>query len=290
MKYFIAFPISYDCNLRCHYCFHEEKFRTNYAPKRQFTIPQYCLFRDTHLKNPEEIVVHFHGGEPFIDTNINSIVAFMRQTQMERADFLTNGLQERSNYEKILEFKTRIFRIGFTFHRKMIAHIPSLVRRYEENVLWAHAQGIPIYVKELLFADEREAIKEYRRYWRAKGIDVRIQDFKGCDRGRSKEEYKHYTPEDLLLIHSEYKHGGDTCSCMKNYRNVLIRGGWEDGDVLACFEDPVVIGRIQDNVFNPGYKIWKNREKACMDVLGVPKTYKGTWDRDMYVAKQCGSN
>ena len=123
MKYYIQYPILFDCNLRCHYCFHHECFVTNYMAKPQFTVRDYVRFRDTHLKNAEDIVVHFHGGEPFLYTNINIILSFLRQAKVERIDLLTNGIQKRENYEKILQFKDRIDRIGFTYHRKIIGKI-----------------------------------------------------------------------------------------------------------------------------------------------------------------------
>jgi len=46
----------------------------------------------------------------------------------------------------------------------------------------------------------------------------------------------------------------------------LIRGGWHDGDVLACFEDPKVVGNIQENWYNPGYHIYKDVRRGKMDV------------------------
>ena len=289
-KIFVAYPISYDCNLRCSYCFHQERFETNFTYKRRFTIPDYVRFRDIHLKNPEDIIVHFHGGEPFTDMNTNTICTFMRMTEIERADLLTNGLQKLENYKKILPFKDRINRIGLTFHRKMIAHIPKLVKKYEEVVMFLYEHGVPVYVKELLFTELRDEIREHKRYWTSKGVDFKVQDFKGCDRGRSGEEFGRYEAADYLLIDSEYKHGGEYCSCYKGYKNVLIRGGWNDGDVLACFEDPKIVGNIQRNEYLPDYRIYKDGELGRINVIGVPENYKGTWERDMYKPKQCGSN
>src|SRR4030042_443622 len=158
-KYFVAWPISFDCNLRCSYCFHHERFFSNYTKHQGFTIDQYKIFRATHLMpTAEEILMHFHGGEPFITSNISTICTVIRSTSLERFDFLTNGLQSQENYARILPFKNRIHRVGFTFHRKMIGHIPDLVKQYEENVLYLHEQGIPVYVKELLFHGDRDAV------------------------------------------------------------------------------------------------------------------------------------
>jgi pyruvate-formate lyase-activating enzyme len=290
MKYLVCYPILYDCNLRCNYCFHHERFVTNYTHRQQFTIPQYLKFRDTHLVNPEDIIVHFHGGEPFLDTNINIIRAFLRSAKIERADLLTNGIQDRANLDKILEFKDRIHRIGFTYHRKMIQNIPSMVRLFEENVKYMIDQGVPVYVKELLILEYRDLIKEAKRKWKQKGVEFKIQDFKGCDRGKDFSEAKGYTAEDYYLIDAEYKRGGLTCSCVKNYKNVLICGHTMSGDVVACFEDMKIVGNIQENRWIQNFRIYKDLVNGRIDVQGVPENYKGTWDRGLYKPKACGSD
>ncbi|MBD3261399.1 MAG: 4Fe-4S cluster-binding domain-containing protein [Candidatus Altiarchaeales archaeon] len=289
-KYFVAYPISYDCNLRCDYCFHREHHENNYAEKRIFTVSDWCRFRDTHLKDAEDILVHFHGGETFLPTNINTICSFMRQTTMERVDFLTNGIQDPKHYRRMLEFNDRIHRIGFTFHRKMIRDVPQLVEAFERNVYMVRDMGIPLYVKELLFVDLRDETLEAKRRWESEGIQFKIQDFKGYDRGRDFAEFQRYEARDYLYIDSEYKRGGAYCACVKGYKNILIRGHWNDGDVLACFEDGTVVGNIQQNWYHPGYKVYKDFDKGRIDVIGVPKLYRGTYDRDLYKPGQCGSN
>lgn len=291
MKYYIAYPILYDCNLRCSYCFHHERFITNYTHKPQFKIKDYILFRDTHLmKDAEDIIVHFHGGEPFIDTNINIICSFMKQAKVERIDMLTNGIQKFSNYIKVIKYKNRIDRIGFTYHRRMIDNIRYLKEIFEENVIKMHELGIPVYVKELLFTDLREEIKASKRYWESKGIKFLIQDFKGDDRGKDFSEHTQYNPLDILLIDPEYRHTGEYCSCRKGYRNVLIGGHSNSGDIIACFEDMKIVGNIQRNEYNPNYKIFIDRVECRIDVQGVPPVYKGTWDRGLYKSKQCGKD
>lgn len=292
MKWYVALPILFDCNLRCSYCFHHERFYSNYTKYRNFTIPQYIRFRDTHLKNPEEILIHFHGGEPFIDTNINTICTFIRCTKIERFDILTNGLQERSNYDRIIPFKDRIDRIGFTFHRKMIAHIPDLVKRYEDKVLYLHDKGLPVYVKELLFSELREDIKKYKRKWKELGIPFNVQDFKGYDRGMDKTEFNKYDAEDLSLISSEYKKGGSYCTCKKGYKTVLIGGHTIGGKIFGCFQDMRIVGDIGKNEFNPNYKV-KVRREGGVDVVDVPPNYyveEEFWEKGIYKPKGCGSD
>lgn len=281
MRYFIAYPIAKNCNLRCYYCYHTEHFESNFEEKQRFTFKDYVRFRDTHLSDATEIIVHFHGGEPFLPGNSNTICSFIRSTQMEKADLLTNGLQDRSNYEKLLPIKDRIHRVGFTFHRQIISGVKSYVQKYEDNVKWLHSQGIPVYVKELMFPKLRDDILNYKRYWKSLGIPYKIQDFRGSDRGFSRDAYGDYTPLDILLVDSEYKHGGEYCSCMKGFKNILIRGGWNSGDVLACFEDPKVVGCVQDNTYHPDYKVLRDTSLGRINVIGVPEKYKGTFDRDL---------
>lgn len=282
MKYFVAYPLLFDCNLRCNYCFHKVHFESNFVEKQRFTLNDWNRFRNTHLKDAEEIIVHFHGGEPFLPQSTNMMKAFLRNTTpLEKIDILTNGLQDQGQYEAILPWRNRIHRIGFTFHRKVIGHSKSLIKRFEDNVMFLHKQGLPVFVKELMITEFRDDILADRKRWQERGLKVSIQDFKGNDRGVSKEEYDNYTALDLLYIDSEYKHGGDYCTCRKGYKNVLIRGGWQSGDVLACFEDPKVVGNIQENTFNPNFIIKKNYKEGRMDVQGVPEIYRGTHERDM---------
>jgi pyruvate-formate lyase-activating enzyme len=290
MKYFLAYPISKSCNLRCYYCYHTEHFESNFDEKQRFTFKDYIRFRDTHLKDAEEIIVHFHGGEPFLKGNSNTICSFLRNTKMEKADLLTNGLQDKANYEKLLPLKDRIHRIGITFHRKIIGGVKSYVQKYEDNVKWMHSQGIPIYVKELMLPEFRDEIKAYKRYWKSLGIPYKIQDFRGVDRGFSRETYKEYEAIDILMVDSEYKHGGDYCSCMKGYKNILIRGGWMSGSIIACFEDPKCVGSLLDNTYNPNYKICRDTKLGRINIMGVPEVYLGTFKRDLPKPKYCGQD
>jgi pyruvate-formate lyase-activating enzyme len=290
MKYFLAYPISYDCNLKCSYCFHSEHHQTNFAMKNTFTIKDYIQWRDTHLRDAEEIIVHFHGGEPLLDTTIGSIKAFLNCTTLEKADLLTNGIQDPRNYAKLIPYKDRIHRIGFTWHRKVLNGIEHLYDRYKRNLMLMHNAGINVYAKELLFPEYREETREAKRYWKSLGVPFKIQDFKGEKRGRDFEEWGAYNALDWYLVDSEYKRGGDECACMKGYKNVLIRGGWNSGNVLACFEDATVIGSLQDNTYDPNYRIVKDFKAGKIDVQGVPKVYRGTRERDLYDPLNCGIN
>ena len=66
------------CSVRCAYCFHRDIFtpvteadRTVDAWKDHFTVDDYITWRDIHINSNDEIFVHFHGGEPLFDCNID---------------------------------------------------------------------------------------------------------------------------------------------------------------------------------------------------------------------------
>lgn len=296
MKHYIEYPILITCNLKCSYCYHTDIFtgkETRYPQGDESTIPftveDWIKFRDTHLKDSDDLLIHFHGGEPFYDKNVNRIVEFAEKTTKERFDILSNGIGFRKDYERFLvPFKNRIRRIGFTFHRLKLYGNVELTKRYEDNVLYAHSLGITVYVKELLIPEDniRWQIKENKEYWLNKGIRLKVQDFKGeipSDWGnRKKNIYPKYTAIDYLMVDQEYHHEkGAECYCVEGYKNLKIRSCWQAGDIIACWHDPSVIGNLIDNTYNPDYKIMKNNKDGRIDVTGVPKIYKGTLERDI---------
>jgi len=235
--------------------------------------------------------MHFHGGEPFISTNINTICTVIRSTSFERFDFLTNGLQSQENYARILPYKDRIHRVGFTFHRKMMGHIPSLVKKYEENLLFLRDNGVPVYAKELLVHSDRELIKEHKRKWKALGVPFKIQDFKGYDRGKDFKEMREYDDEDWYLVDFEYKKCNATCTCTRGYKTILIGGHTLGGNVFACFEDMKIVGNIARNEFNPNFSV--KRTPTGVEVVGVPAVYfydKVVREKGVYKPKGCGND
>jgi hypothetical protein len=144
--------------------------------------------------------------------------------------------------------------------------------------------GLNVYVKELLLADYVDDIAADREAWMLAGIPVAIQDFKGVIKGLSGEEYKRYTPKMLDMISREFWKNGSVCQCgPSEFTNVLIRGGWRSGDVVACWSDPVVVGNIQDMKYTPGYRVVPNLPSFKMSVVGVEKKYAGTRPQDLPV-------
>lgn len=287
MRYYVQHPIYLDCSLRCGYCFHSKEFGLGDLGGPGHTIEQYIRWRDTHLVDAEDIIMHLHGGEPSTPLNVAYICRLLHQATVERIDILTNGLGEWDNYHRLLQFADRFHRIGCTYHRKQMGKSKHLRARFEDTVFRLRDAGVPLYVKELLFTDMRDEIVEAKKYWQSRGIEFKVQDFKGSVRGEDFSEFERYTSADIDMVDEEYVHTGRTCCCVKGYKNVIIRGGWMAGDVLACWIDPTVIGNIQQNTFNPNYRIVLKEKEGRLDVEGVPKLYRGTYGRDrFYEAKK----
>ena len=287
MKYYIEYPIRIRCNLKCGYCFHGEAFQLEKQGKRgdkysdtcPFTPEEYMRWRDKHLSDGTEFLCELHGGEISHPANTGLSLNIIDTLNKERFQIQTNGLGDLCFYKKLAERKAKIDRIGFTFHRDVIGNNPAQIEKFINNVNFVKNAGINVYVKELLIPKNRAAIFHNKNFWESKGIEFRVQDFKGY-RGRETKSIN-YTSADFGLIHSEYKHLEPECACRKGYKNVLIRGyDIFGGDVIACWNDPTVIGSIVVDWYNPNYKI--NRSENGINVNGVEKLYRGTYPRDMW--------
>jgi len=300
MKYRVEFPIKFDCNLRCFYCFHSD-YHNNRHPytngkrfERKFTLKQWEQWRDKFLPDANEILVMFSGGEPFISENIILCREFMEHCRnpIYHYEFLTNGLFNKEDAEFLRGHISKIRRIGFTYHRKMVQNKPYLIERFYDNLNYIKILDIPVYVKELLRVEDRDAILEHKRCLKDKyGISLKIQDYKGDKRGLDFSEQRQYTDIDRTLVDMEYKHAaGFPCACLRGYHGIAIRGYDEySGNVIACWHDPVIIGNIQDMQFNPNF-IVNVLPDGTKDVSGVPKKYAGTNPRDLPVCLSGNDN
>jgi len=227
----------------------------------------------------------FSGGEPFITENAvlcRELIEYC-SSSIQRYEFLTNGLFNKEDTEFLRGYISKIRRIGFTYHRRMIQNKPDLIEQFYDNLRYIKNMGILVYVKELLRVEDKDAILEHRRYLKDKyGVPLKIQDYKGDNRGLDLREQRQYTDADCDLVDIEYKHpAGFPCTCLRGYRGIAIRGYDEySGNVIACWQDPVIIGNIQDMRFNSSF-IVNMLPDGTKDVIGVPKKYAGTNPRDL---------
>jgi len=294
MKYYIGYPISLHCNLRCTYCYNKEFFKKvdtgeggdKWRDKRPFSFKEYKKWRDKHLSDGTDFIMHLFGGEPFCNQNSDDVFEILNSVDKERIDILTNGVGDLSTMERLWNFKPSMFhRIGFTFHRRIMMEKPQLQEKFIENVLLVKSMKIPVYVKELMIKEYRDLIVSNKRWWIEQGIDFKVQDFKGEDRGISQEEYEKYTPLDHLLISPDYKHG-NPCSCINGYKNLFIRGfDMKDvfpqgGDVIQCWEDPTVVGNIFEDWYCSSGVVTR-RKDGKMEVKFATKLYRGTEEKDL---------
>lgn len=276
MKYYIQFPILKNiCNLNCTYCFHFENFKNPKDYSLGFELEDFSKWRDKFLRNAKEILIHFHGSEPFLDENTELIIKFIETNRntIQTYDFLSNGLSSLENYKEVLEpFKEKIKRIGFTFHRTMLSK--EQVEQFKETVLYVKSFNIPIYVKELLFTDYREEIRKNIEFWKQYDIPVKVQDFKGIG-GKNSDEYSKYTQDDLDLIDEEYRHSKDKfCECLSGYKQILIFG-YDNmaGLVCGCWRDQKIVGNIKEMWYNKNYSVDRKLNSSERIVIGVPENY-----------------
>jgi hypothetical protein len=221
-------------------------------PVRKVTVTDYNRFKDKFFTDAEEVVVELNGGESFLPINKASVINFIKRTTTERIELQTNGIQPVDMYKALLPFKSRLFRIGFTYHRKMIHNVQSYRDTFDSNVLMMKDFGFPVYVKELLFHEERDAILENKKRWEGLEIEFKIQDFKGSYLGVSKEGTEDYTAEDWSLITPEYCRNINDCRCKEGYKQLIVM---RDGSIISCYIIPDIVGNMIECVYSSNYYV-----------------------------------
>lgn len=222
-------------------------------PVRVVTASDYCRFRDKFFRDAEDIIVELNGGETFLPINVAAITNFIRRTGPERIELQTNGIQSEDAYKSLIPFKNRIFRIGFTYHRKMVHSIPTYREAYERNVCMMRDLGFKVYVKELLFTEEREEIIKNKEKWERLGVDFKVQDFKGSFLGLSGEEASKYVKEDYQLLSQEYLRDNYDCRCKEGYKQLIVM---RDGTIISCYALQEPVGNMVLGTYRPGYKVF----------------------------------
>jgi hypothetical protein len=293
LKYFIQYPLSINCDLKCSYCFHSEKWnatdeatKNKYVEKADFDFSTYQKFRDKHLSDGTEFLMELFGGEMSHRSNQKLVLEILEQADKEIFQLQTNGLGHKAFYESLIQYKDKIDRIGFTYHRKPINEMKSIsaqcaaIELFKSNVLLLYNAGIKVIVKELLHKDSKLVILDNKRYWESRGIEFRIQD------ARSEGGFvpEPYTDEEMGLIHSEYLHGGENCSCRKGYKNVIFRGyDIFKNDVLCCWHDQARVGDIVEDWYNPDYTVGYNKYREIeVKTPGKEKLYHGGYYKDLW--------
>jgi hypothetical protein len=286
-NYYIEYPIPIKCGLKCSYCFHEafemEKAGTRnnkYPEKCPFTIEQFLSWRDKHLSDGEEFLYELHGGEMSHPESHKIVFEILDKLDKGKFQLQTNGLGDLLFYKKLIKYKNKIDRIGLTFHRKELSDKQRIAFNY--RVKFLKDNGINCYVKELLFPELKSESLVFKEFWERLGVPFRFQDFKGY-RGRDGSDIRsQYTEEDYRMLDSEYCHMEHNCTCRKGYKQVLIRGyDIFAGDVLACWDDPCVVGNIMEDWYDGNYTVNKH-PTLSRDVTGVKKIYRGGYPRDLW--------
>ena len=150
MMYLIQYPIPIECALRCPYCFHQQLWQHNdryphdqYGVKCAFTPEQYMAWRDKHLADGAEYLCELHGGEP--SSCHDAVFEVMDALDKERFELQTNGLGSESFYRELIKRKSKIARVGFTFHRAGIGSDRVRRGQFRDKVLLLKDAGVNVY-------------------------------------------------------------------------------------------------------------------------------------------------
>lgn len=277
MKYYVSYPIYIDCNLWCDYCwFTRSQHVTGDIGTIGITVEQWNCWRDTHLRDAEEILVEFTGGEPFVPQNVAVMRMFMDGTSAEQLDMLTNGIQPWCVYESFVkDYGPRIKRIGMSYHRMAMSRQQDTL--FRKNAARLRDLGVSVYIKELLAPQVYWDVLKARTGWEQEGFAVKWQDYK-----MPRDMYHSVTGESfgVAVMDQEYvRTVGHPCFCRYGYKTIIIHSKWKAGDVIACWFNQVVVGNIVENTYNPDAVVIK--EANGMQVQGVPLVYN-----DQYIKQE----
>lgn len=294
MNYYIEYPFPILCGLRCPYCFHQMLWQHNmrypndtYGDKCPFTFAQYKAWRDKHLSDGTEFLMELVGGEISHPGCQQIVLDIINDADKERFQLQTNGMGTKGFYTSLVETperKAKIDRVGFTYHRRVIANSAKMIDTFVDNVNTLKDAGLKVYVKELLILENKKEILRNKEYWENMGVEFRLQDFKGIGALYSDETVK-YTAEDWALINPEYCHLGSDCRCREGYKQILIRGydQW-GGDVLGCWQDHKVIGSIIEDWYEPYQRALIDHKASRGRTLEGKGVYRTDYMRDLAIS------
>jgi len=315
-KIFMEVPIPIRCNLKCRKCFHapawaaeskgEKEYLEKYHEKAVFTPQELVAWRDKFIGDYDEYLVELQGGECSYDWKsetpgvpgmyevVFSLIEELGKNGKTKFQLQSNGLGNGEFYHKLfIKYGHMIDRIGFTYHRDELTErseneckrlnetfntnvdsVLKLIKTVEEMPSSPTNHHIHFYVKEILFPKYRDELREAKKYWENKGIEYRVQPYRSAS---GRDGYKNAI-DDRRLLHPEYVHAGETCSCRELYgigTNVIIRGyDYFAGDVLACWHNQLPVGSVTESWYKGGYYV----SRDAYDVISIkygdkPVTY-----------------
>jgi len=288
MKYYVEYPAPIKCNLKCDYCFSAEaweleregKYNTKYSDTCPFTPKQFLVWRDKHLTDATGFLYELHGGEISYPSSQSVVLEIIDTLDKGKWQLQSNGTGNADFYRELIVRKDKIERIGLTYHRKHLTD-ENLINRFMETATLLKDSGINVYIKELLLLEYKQQILESKQFWKDKGYEYRLQDFKGY-RGRDSGEMLKYTAEDWSLIYPEYKHEGTTCHCREGYKQILIRGyDCFSGGVLGCWQSLSEIGNILTDTYT-GYEQVNILPNGGRNIVVGKKVYRGSYPYDFW--------
>lgn len=133
---------SYKCNMRCTYCFEEDK-----SFKKEIDIEYIDKVIDFSLRN--RTIITLYGGEPLLRKNYKKIkYLFQRIKPKQKIRIITNGVNINS-YQKLLqEYKNNIIEIVVTIDGPKEIHNER--RKYKDDSFHIITNNISVLLNERL--------------------------------------------------------------------------------------------------------------------------------------------
>jgi MoaA/NifB/PqqE/SkfB family radical SAM enzyme len=240
--YYITFRINNKCNLKCEYC--HWRSGNHYELKTILkTIDNIIIF--SKLKNMNNITFYFHGGEPSFHPNIEEILKYIKEQDINIiVEFQTNlSLNNYQKLDKYIDFYDISFHyIELKKQEKIETFINNINNLPESKLL-----NLDIMLENILHNDQDEFYNLIKIIRKLKFVNSEMiygfMDYNNNDKTEKlhKDLYKKYNKnEQQYLINNKvyntndlFKNGlnckGMLCDAGKN--TIVING---DGDMYIC--------------------------------------------------------
>lgn len=228
------------CNLNCKYCFFNP-YKKNEKIKR---IDIKSLIKTLEKTKKVFRITFTGGGEPFLIPNL--VEACKKLTKKHYVEIFSNltlpyirEFAEKINPKKVLRFHASL-------HINELEK-NNLIDYFIENYLLLKKKGFKIEVGVVAYPPILNEVKEYKRFFKNKGIEIGFDPFIGsCNGKRYPKEYTSYEKKIFRLGEDKLKRRTDHQKiCNAGYNLGIVRSS---GRIEPCFQISKKIGNIYKNI------------------------------------------
>jgi uncharacterized protein len=269
--YNFHFILSYDCNLRCVYCYEDDILNsTNALPKgtitKEYIDKAFEIITKKHEKNQTTKVINLYGGEPFLAENYE-LISYITEKgkQIDHKFKVTSNGYDLDKYFDLLE-ANKIFSFQITLdgveeiqnQRKPHFKNNDSFKKITNNVDHLLKLGIPVVIRINTDSDTLKRINELLSYFENRGW----------------YNYKNFSAYWALLrvdVTNEKSTGPKVCEMCNSNQNKPLN----QLDFLKHYDKTKAKGEIDKHVFCQDYGIYEKLKKI---ILGKENLfYKSTF-------------